>query len=466
MFRLLDVPIIATSIAAAWLESFIAFITSLLPSFVIAFFTQTTTLAYDVFTRVPFKGLLGSSKYLALLEHPELTEQTYKNMILILNAPTVHSMAQIFGYTLEDKIVRTKDNYLLTIQRIVAKNGKAPSQEHRPVVYFHHGLLMNAEVWVTMVNAHDNLPFVLYDMGYDVWLGNNRGNKYSQKHVFHKLKSEKFWDFSLDEFALFDIPDTIEYILGHTNEKKLTYIGFSQGTAQAFASVAINTELNDKIDQIIAISPATTPHGLYLKFLDILFKLSPNFVYLLFSNKVLLPSTVFWQSIIYPPLFITIIDFCNHTLFNWSSRNISYVQKVALYAHLYSTTSVKTVAHWFQIIALRKFQMYHDHYTSLSGLKTIPYPLKSIRIPIHLIYGTSDSLVDISVMRNQLPTETTTVQSVANHEHLDNLWGIDVREKVFLHVLRYLDEEKARHDPTFGRKNDISNGSAIVMNGE
>lgn len=73
----------------------------------------------------------------------------------------------------------------------------------------------------------------------------------------------------MDEFALFDIPNTINFILEVTGKEKLTYIGFSQGTAQAFASVSINPELNDKIDKIIAISPATTPHGLYSKFLDI-----------------------------------------------------------------------------------------------------------------------------------------------------------------------------------------------------
>lgn len=434
--HILDLPIIGTSFLVAWLESLLSFITSILPEFVIVFFTNTTTLIYKWFTKVP-SFYSGGNKYVALLEHPDLTDEKYERMLSMLNSRSIHDQFGIFDYEIEDRIVKTKDGYLLTVHHIIS----GPSTLRKPngkVVYLHHGLLMNSEVWITMIDKQKNLPLVLYDLGYDVWLGNNRGNKYSQKHISHKLKSEEFWDFSLDEFALFDIPNTIDYILEFTAKEKLTYIGFSQGTAQAFGAVALNIDLNNKIDQIIAISPATTPHGLYSKFLDILFKSSPNFVFLLFSTKVLLPSTIFWQSIIYPPLFITIIDFCNNTLFNWKSHHISYFQKVALYAHLYSTTSVKTVAHWFQIMASRKFQMYHDNYTSLSGLQTITYPLKSIKVPILLIYGTIDSLVDIRVMQDQLPAETTTIRPVEDHEHLDNLWGEDVEDKVFKYVLGYM----------------------------
>lgn len=44
---------------------------------------------------------------------------------------------------------------------------------------------------------------------YDVWFGNARGNKYSMKHLKCKPDSRDFWDYSMDEFALYDLPDTI-----------------------------------------------------------------------------------------------------------------------------------------------------------------------------------------------------------------------------------------------------------------
>lgn len=361
-------------------------------------------------------------------------EEKYALMTGLLNSTNIQQMCNLFGYSIESHIVRTQDDYLLTVHRIVKPGCEVP--RNGKVIYMHHGLLMCSEIWVTMIDKEKNLPLVLYELGYDVWFGNNRGNKYSHKHLTRSLNSQAFWNFSIDEFALYDIPDSINYILRESGKKKLIYIGFSQGTAQAFASVSINSELNEKVERIIAISPATTPHGLYSKFLDMLFKSSPNIIYLLFSRKVLMPSVMFWERVMYPPFFDTSIDISNYMLFNWRSLNIDKIQKVASYAHLYSTTSVKTVEHWFQIISSKNFQMYHDE--TLSLLNPISYPLKNIRIPIHLIYGDSDSLVDIKVMESQLPEEWTTSTPVVGHEHLDNLWGRDVDREVFPLVLQSL----------------------------
>jgi lysosomal acid lipase/cholesteryl ester hydrolase len=41
----------------------------------------------------------------------------------------------------------------------------------------------------------------------------------------------------------------------------LTYIGFSQGTAQAFAALSIHPLLNNKVNLFVALAPATSPVG-------------------------------------------------------------------------------------------------------------------------------------------------------------------------------------------------------------
>lgn len=370
----------------------------------------------------------------------------YSSMNDIVKSRNIQEMCLLFGYDIESHVIKTRDNYLLTIQRIVkiddmflkrASNGK--------VVYLHHGLLQDSEIWVTMIDKNSNLPFILYELGYDVWLGNNRGNKYSQKHLFFRVDSDEFWDFSIDEFALFDIPGTIDHILQVSEKLKLTYIGFSQGSAQAFASIAINPTLNEKIDKLVAISPATTPHGLYSVFIDILLQSSPNILFLLFSRQVFIPSIIFWKKILYPAFFGTTVDLANHILFNWKSENIKKAQKLASYAHLYSTTSVKTVVHWIQIISSKKFQMFHDSEYGLTGFSPISYPLKNIKVPIYLIYGTSDSLINIDIIKEQLPSDRTYVRSVFEHEHLDNLWGCDVKDTVFKHVLDCLSTAPAEN---------------------
>lgn len=39
------------------------------------------------------------------------------------------------------------------------------------------------------------VAFILADSGYDVWLGNSRGNHYADKHVNQSLTKEEYWDF-------------------------------------------------------------------------------------------------------------------------------------------------------------------------------------------------------------------------------------------------------------------------------
>ncbi|OBA21034.1 alpha/beta-hydrolase [Metschnikowia bicuspidata var. bicuspidata NRRL YB-4993] len=435
----------------SWMEYVSNIITKLLPTPVLTLISSTLRLMYKLMgQKINF-----TTKKLAILNDQDVPykyvlaadgvdDNRYKLMTGLLNSRNIQDMCLLFGYAVENRIVKTNDGYLLTIQRLTGRKDEAGNFRQLPrngkVVYMHHGLLMCSEIWVTMLDRENNLPFVLYDLGYDVWFGNNRGNKYSQKHMTRPLNSEAFWNFSIDEFALFDIPDSINFILEETGKQHLTYIGFSQGTAQAFASVSVNPELTKKIDKIIAISPATTPHGLYSKFLDILLKSSPKMLFLLFSRKALLPSVVFWGRIMYPPFFNTSIDLSNYLLFYWKAENIDKIQKLCSYAHLYSTTSVKTVVHWFQIMQLKNFQMYHDATSGMNSLNPISYPLSNISIPIHLIYGDSDSLVDIDVMKSQLPAETTHTHKIANHEHLDNLWGRDVSETVFPLVLAALGE--------------------------
>lgn len=248
----------------------------------------------------------------------------------------------------------------------------------------------------------------------------------------------------MDEFALHDIPDSISYILDTTSAESLSYIGFSQGTAQAFATLSIHPKLNTKINVFIALAPAMSPAGLSNGMVDALVKASPQVIYLLFGRRSILSSATMWQSILYPPLFVRLIDVSLNFLFGWKTKNISVSQKLAAYSHLYSFTSTKSVVHWFQIIRNRSFQMYDDDRPgiSLSGqnkhTKVARYPTRNIKTPIVLVYGGSDSLVDIRVMLKELPPQTIATE-IPHYEHLDFLWGRDIDRQVFPHVFDALD---------------------------
>ena len=248
----------------------------------------------------------------------------------------------------------------------------------------------------------------------------------------------------MDQFAFHDIPDSIDYILETTSQLSLSYVGFSQGTAQAFATLSIHPTLNDKIDVFIALAPAMSPAGLRNGIVDSLVKASPEVLFLAFGRRSILSSATMWQSILYPPIFVRILDMSLLFLFNWTGRNISPHQKLAAYPHLYSFTSTKSVVHWFQIIRNRSFQMYDDDVQTPLGLgasdryyKVAKFPTRNIKTPIVLVYGGSDSLVDINVMLKELPRHTI-AREIPHYEHLDFLWGQQVDNLVFPYVFEAL----------------------------
>ena len=269
----------------------------------------------------------------------------------------------------------------------------------------------------------------------------------------------------MDDFAWHDIPDSIQYILDTTKASTVSYIGFSQGTAQAFAALSIHPQLNEKINVFIALAPAMSPAGLAAPIVDSLMKASPTLVYLIFGRKSILSSTPTWQSILYPPIFTHVIDLSLSWLFGWSSRNITKSQKIAAYSHLYSYASVKSVVHWFQIMRTGEFRMFDDDGGSIISLRegTSPkgrrkknhsyrparFPTRNIVTPIVLFYGDSDSLVDIDVMLMQLPQHTqksnVTAKCLQGYEHLDILWGKDVDKDVIPEVLLALKEHATEH---------------------
>ena len=61
--------------------------------------------------------------------------------------------------------------------------------------------------------------------------------------------------YSWDEFAKYDLPATINYILTYTQAPTLSYIGHSQGTTIAFAEFSRNQTLASKIELFIALAP-------------------------------------------------------------------------------------------------------------------------------------------------------------------------------------------------------------------
>lgn len=80
----------------------------------------------------------------------------------------------------------------------------------------------------------------------------------------------------MDDFARYDVPNTISYILHKTNHPKISYVGHSQGTLQMFLGTVLSgrftiyevsnelaaynlyPELANKIDLFVGLGPVFT----------------------------------------------------------------------------------------------------------------------------------------------------------------------------------------------------------------
>jgi lysosomal acid lipase/cholesteryl ester hydrolase len=125
-------------------------------------------------------------------------------------------------------IVKTDDGYFLTLHRVWLEMPEF--QGDRPVVLLQHGMLSSSEVW--LLNEGKSVAFKLAKEGYDVWMGNNRGNVYSRGHERLNAKGDsaekkEYFDFSFYEMGKYDLPAMVERVLEVSGADQLSYMGHS-----------------------------------------------------------------------------------------------------------------------------------------------------------------------------------------------------------------------------------------------
>lgn len=158
----------------------------------------------------------------------------------------------------------TEDGYIISIFRIPYSHNLQNQDVKRPIAFLQHGLFGSSDVWPSL-GPNDALPFLLSDAGYDVWLGNARGNRYSKNHTTLSLKHPNFWRFSWHEIGYFDIAAAIDYTLSTENGKGqdgIHYVGHSQGTTVMFVLPSMRPEYNAKIKTAHLLAPVAFMHNM------------------------------------------------------------------------------------------------------------------------------------------------------------------------------------------------------------
>uniref|UniRef100_A0A6I8N1Z0 Lipase n=1 Tax=Ornithorhynchus anatinus TaxID=9258 RepID=A0A6I8N1Z0_ORNAN len=328
------------------------------------------------------------------------------------------------GYPWEEYEVMTDDGYILTINRI--------PRASRPVVFLQHGLLGDASNWVLNL-ANNSLGFMLADAGYDVWLGNSRGNTWSRKHKTLSVDEDEFWAFSYDEMARFDLPAVINFILQKTGQEQIYYVGYSQGTTMGFIAFSSMPELAQKIKMYFALAPVATVK--YAKSPGTKLLLLPD-IMIKHCTKCLGGYSIKVKERVYISGHSTVLVCCAF----FQSRANVYV------AHAPAGTSVQNIIHWSQV-KLGKPKITSRIHGACANEKhptPLKYQIRDMTIPTAIWSGGQDWLSDPEDVRLLLAQVTNLVyhKNIPEWAHMDFIWGLDAPHRLYNEIIDLMQQQQ------------------------
>uniref|UniRef100_A0A8C0IHY2 Partial AB-hydrolase lipase domain-containing protein n=1 Tax=Bubo bubo TaxID=30461 RepID=A0A8C0IHY2_BUBBB len=322
------------------------------------------------------------------------------------------------GYPSEEYQVTTEDGYILGVFRIPAGRNRK-----KPAVLLHHGTLGDSIHWISNL-PNNSLGFILADAGYDVWLGNSRGDTWSLKHKTLKPCQKEFWQFSFDEIGKYDIPAELYFIMNKTGQKDVYYVGHSEASTAGFIAFSTYPELAQRVKVFFALGPAAT----------ITYATSPLVTLtrkkvLCFSSPQLLlgcKGILHQNELLKRPLTWicrSLAKVCG-SIFSYIAgdriQNLNMSRIDTYVGHFPAGTSVQNAIHWHQE-NMKKYNQVRQ----CSFLRTHPWVL--IGTPIAVWSGGQDKFADPKDMAKLLPR----IPNLIYHEHfpawghLGFIWGLD-----------------------------------------
>jgi pimeloyl-ACP methyl ester carboxylesterase len=374
--------------------------------------------------------------------------------------------------TLTSHDVTTFDGYICTMFRITHPNVKAT----KGPVLLQHGLMDSADTWVVI--GDKSLAFVLARSGYDVFLGNSRGNKYAKRHVSLDPKSDEFWDFSWDEMAAYDLPAFVDFILGFTGYSQLSYVGHSQGTTQMFAALVTQPEFAKKILNFIALAPVAYVANTSSKILAEAADLEVDRIVERFGINEFLPSNLVSRNLLPAVCDARLSSWmCTTTLALVSGFNKDQYEDGVfgvVFVHYPSGTSGKTMIHWAQSIRNydgdRSDFSHFDYGSTMNNrlygqTKALEYDISQFPSSVNLMLasGGLDKLADptdVSRLKEHLPHPFTSLM-LAKYEHSAFVWGKNAVHDVYKPLMTFIDQgvKKSGGYASFSGSSDDSDSS-------
>ncbi|KAL6417516.1 hypothetical protein ACFW04_007353 [Cataglyphis niger] len=347
------------------------------------------------------------------------------------------------GYPAETHVIMTKDGYLLTLHRIPGGNNSLP-------VLLQHGFLGSSSNWVTLGKGKA-LAYLLADEGYDVWLGNFRGNTYSKAHISLSPSNLTFWDFSFNEIGIYDLPAMIIFITNMRSQSLHTYIGHSMGASSFYIMASELPEIARMVQRMISLAPAPfmTHKNNYIRYIIPIQRVFQEMMQFLFYGELFQSDLfrVFTKYICEPSLVQQ--EFCANIMFlvfGYDYEQFNYTLLPIILNHNPAGASAKTMIHYAQGIQSGKFRQYDygraKNLLIYNSMEPPDYDLANIKVPIALFYANNDWLVsteDVERLYHLLPNVVDMYKVPwSNFNHVDFLWAKDAPKLVYERVLKIM----------------------------
>ncbi|KAI6185324.1 Lipase [Aphelenchoides besseyi] len=299
-------------------------------------------------------------------------------------------------------------------------------QRKKPVIFLQHGLIASSADWVLNLPSQ-SAGFIFADAGFDVWMGNVRGNFYSTKHVNESYTD--YWNFTWDEMALYDIPAMIDGVLKITESEFLYYI--------------------KKFFALAPVATVTYVKGL-LSYLGDKFDGQLEKVFYWFGARQFLGHNVitdFFSVLICGSKFIS--PLCRNVMFQIAGPESNQWNNTRLPVYMSHTpagTSTVNLVHWIQVHLAKKLQKYDFGSAAKNleryGQSTPPvYNLSGITTPTYLYFSPADWLaterdVEETIIKQIDNQYLKRIKPMPEFNHFDFIYGLNAKEKIYDEIIK------------------------------
>ncbi|XP_049837009.1 lipase 3-like [Schistocerca gregaria] len=357
-----------------------------------------------------------------------------------------------YGYPVEEHFVTTADGYILRMFR-VPSSPKASGGSAFPILVM-HGLLASSADWVIM-GPGKGFAYVLADAGFDVWMGNSRGNVYSRNHTTINPDDASFWQFSWHEMGDYDLPAMIDYVLAETGQSDIFYAGHSQGTTSFYVMASLHPEYNEKIRVMFSLAPVAYMNHMtspLLQFIS-LFVDQLEFLAGLIGMNEFLPNSELMQLVgdIMCQDGAFTQDICSNVIFllgGYNEAELNTTMLPVIMAHTPAGSSSKQLIHYGQEIRSGHFRQY-DHgmignTLEYGSISPPDYDLSKVTAKVVLHYSNNDwcaGVKDVDRLYEELPNCIGRfLVAEDSFSHLDFMWAIHAKELVYDKVVSLMNQ--------------------------